>query len=307
MKFETTILGCGSATPTMRHQPTSQLVEHNGHYLLFDCGEGTQLQLRRYSLKFQKINHIFITHTHGDHCLGLPGLISTMHLLGRTRPLHIYSAPELKEAVDLQLRVSHSRLRFELEWHATDPVNPSVLLESKAFTVSGFPLVHRVPCTGFLITENDKPRHMRAECIDKYDIPFVRIRQIKQGADFVMADGKIIPNSELTFDPDPPRSYAFCTDTAYSIRTAEYIRGVDVVYHESTFLEGMAERASETFHSTARQAAKVASQAGAGQLVLGHYSARYRCFTPFLEEAKTEFDNTILATEGLTISIGKQA
>ena len=306
MKFETTILGCGSATPTMRHRPTSQLVEHNGHFLLFDCGEGTQLQLRKYSLKFQRINHIFITHTHGDHCLGLPGLISTMNLLGRLRTLHIYSAPELKEAVELQLRVSHSRLRFELEWHETDPIEPKVLLETKAFTVSCFPLVHRVPCTGFLIAERPKPRNMRPDCIDKYGIPVVRIRQIKQGADFATSDGRVIPNRELTYDPEPPRSFAFCTDTAYSENTAKFVRDVDVLYHESTILDDLAQRATETFHSTARQAAMVATQSRAGQLVLGHYSARYRCITPFLEQAKTEFAHTILATEGLTVPIGSQ-
>lgn len=306
MKFQTTILGCGSATPTRRHQPTSQLVEHNGVHLLFDCGEGTQLQLRRYSVKLQRINHIFITHTHGDHCLGLPGLISTMHLLGRNRPLHIYCAANLKEAVELQLRISHSRLRFELVWHDTTDREPVDLLKTKSFTVSSFPLIHRVPCTGFLIREHPKPRNIRRECIQKYNIPVSRVRQIKEGADYRLEDGTVIANRELTLDPDPPRAFAFCTDTIFSENTARYIQGVDLVYHESTFLEDLAKRAAETFHSTAKQAGRVAALAGAGKLVLGHYSARYRRITPFLEEARTEFEPVVLGTEGLVIPIGEQ-
>lgn len=304
MKFETTILGCGSATPTLKHRPTSQLVEHNGHYLLFDCGEGTQLQLRKFSLKFQRINHIFITHSHGDHCLGLPGLISTMHLLGRRNPLHIFAPAELKGAVELQLRVSHSHLRFPVKWHPTIASQPEVLHETSGYAVTSFPLRHGVPCTGFKIEEKPKPRNIRPDVIEKYGIPYVRIRTIKRGADLVLEDGTVVPNHELTYDPDPPRSYAFCTDTAFSTDTVKHVRGVTTLYHESTFLEEHVVRAAETMHSTAAQAGMVAALAEVKQLVLGHYSARYRNLQDFLTEAKTEFPNVLTAEEGMTIPIG---
>ena len=303
MKFEITILGCGSATPTLQHWPTSQLLNHYDHYFLLDCGEGAQLQLRRYNIKFQRINYIFITHLHGDHCLGLPGLISTMHLLGRTNDLHIYANAALQEAIELQLKVSHSRLRYKLVWHPLSYEGPEVILETNLLEVTSFPLNHKVPCCGFRFSEKPKQRNMIPAMIEKYNIPYVRIRQIKAGADYVLEDGSIIPNAELTLDPPESKSYAFCTDTAFSEKTIEGVKGVDVLYHESTFLEMDRQRAYETFHSTASDAARVAKEAGAKKLVLGHYSARYNELSAFKLEASEIFNPVVLADEGLRIKI----
>lgn len=303
MKFEVTILGCGSATPTLRHWPTSQLVNHNEHYFLFDCGEGAQLQLRRYNIKFQRINHVFITHLHGDHCLGLPGLLSTMHLLGRTKDLHVYANAALQEAIEIQLRVSHSRLRFHLQWHPLSYDEPQIIMENDKLQVRSFPLNHRVPCCGFVISEKPKPRNMIPEMIEKYTIPFVRIRQIKTGADYILDDGTVIPNADLTFDPSEPKSYAFCTDTAFAQKTIDAVRGVDLLYHEATFLEKDRQRAYDTFHSTASDAARVAKEAGVGKLIIGHYSARYQDLNPFLEEAEAGFKPVLLANEGARFKV----
>lgn len=303
MKFEITILGCGSATPTMKHGPTAQILNHHEQYFLFDCGEGTQLQLRRFNIKFQRINHIFITHLHGDHCLGLPGLISTMNLLGRTNDLHIYIEESFREALELQLKVSYSRLRFNLVWHPLTYDKPQVIFENKKIQIESIPLHHGIPCCGFRINEKPLPRNMIPEMIDKYNIPFVRIRQIKQGADFVLPDGSVIPNDELTIAPEPPASYAFCTDTAFSEKTIAGVKGIDVLYHESTFLEAQRNRAKETFHSTAKDAATVALRAEAKHLVLGHYSARYADVDGFVEEASSIFPSVIAADEGLKINV----
>ncbi len=303
MKFEVTILGCGSATPTLRHWPTAQILNHDEHFFLLDCGEGTQLQLRRYGIKFQRINHIFITHLHGDHCLGLPGLISTMHLLGRTKDLHIYAHESLKEAVEFQLRISHSRLRFPIQWHSLTYDGEERILETNKLEVYSFPLNHRVPCCGFRIIEKLKPRNMIPELIEKYSIPVPRIRQIKEGADYQLEDGTVIQNLDLTLDPDLPKSYAFCTDTAYADATARCVQNVDLLYHESTFLQAERQRAKKTFHSTASDAARVAQEAGVKNLLLGHFSARYRNTDPFLTEAKAIFENTTLADEGMKIRI----
>ncbi len=303
MKFEVTILGCGSATPTLRHWPTSQLVNHDEHYFLFDCGEGAQLQLRRYNIKFQRINHLFITHLHGDHCLGLPGLLSTMHLLGRTKDLNIYANAALQEAIEIQLRVSYSRLRFQLKWHPLSYDEPQIIMENAKLQVMSFPLNHRVPCCGFRISEKPKPRNMIPQMIEKYTIPFVRIRQIKAGADYILEDGTVIPNADLTLDPAEPKSYAFCTDTAFAEKTIDAVQGVDLLYHEATFLEKDRQRAYDTFHSTASDAARVANMAGVGKLILGHFSARYHDLNPFLEEAESVFKPVVLANEGLCFKV----
>jgi len=304
MRFEVTILGCGSATPTVKHLPTSQFLEHDSHFFLIDCGEGAQLQMKRYGLKFQKINHIFISHNHGDHFLGLPGLISTMHLLGREKPLHIYAQPGLKEAVEHQLLISHSKLRFQLIWHHPDPTGMHKIFEDKKLEVHSFPLNHRIACCGFLFLEKKKLRNIKREYIEKYNIPVPRIKQIKQGSDYTTQRGEVIPNEELTLDPDQPRSYAFCSDTAYAKETSQYVKGVDMLYHESTFRKADASRALETYHSTTLQAAQVAREAGVKKLLLGHYSARYRKDEPFLDEAKSVFENTELTNEGDVFAIG---
>ncbi len=303
VKFDVTVLGCGSATPTMRHAPTAQVVNHNEQLYLLDCGEGTQLQLRKYKVKFQRINHIFITHLHGDHFLGLSGLISTMHLLGRTRDLNIYAHRDLQKVTELQLEVSHATLKYTIIWHELNFKEKQLLYENDQLFIESFPLSHGIKCCGFQISEKSKSLNMRPQVIDKYQIPVPRIRQIKQGADYTLSNGEIVPNSALTLPPSPVRSYAYCTDTAYQKKTAQFVEGVDLLYHESTFLETEATRAKGTHHSTAKVAAQVAAEAGAKRLMLGHYSARYRNDDEFLVEAKPVFLETILADEGLTVSV----
>lgn len=303
MKFEVLILGCGSATPTLKHNPTSQLVNHDEHYFLFDCGEGTQLQLRRYKVKFQRINHIFITHLHGDHYLGLPGLISTMHLLGRTTDLHIYAHETLKAATEFQLKISHARLRFNVIWHPLAYDDILTVFENKKLIIQSFPLHHGVETCGFKISEKEKLRNIKQTYIDQYNIPIPRIKQIKAGADYKMPDGRLLKNEELTTAPTPSKSYAFCTDTAYSETTARYVKGVDLLYHEATFRKKESARAAQTLHSTTLDAARVANEAGAKKLLLGHYSARYKKDEPFLQEATSIFKQTLLSEEGMRIPV----
>jgi len=303
MKFEVTILGCGSATPTLRHSPTSQLVNHEEQYFLIDCGEGTQLQLRRFGLKFQKINHIFISHLHGDHYFGLPGLLSTFHLLGRTNALHIYTHADLQQVMESQLKISHSHLRYPVHWHALNYDTKVLLFESEQLEIFGFPLSHRIPTCGFLIRQKPKPRNIISAFISRYNIPVARIRQIKDGSDYTLPNGEVLPNDMLTTAPDPPRSYAFCSDTAFAEKTAQYVKGVDTLYHESTFLKLHAKRAKETFHSTAGQAAQVAILAGAKKLILGHFSARYHGISEFQSEASEIHPHVILAEEGQTYPV----
>lgn len=269
-----------------------------------DCGEGTQLKLRRGGFNFQRIGHIFISHLHGDHYLGLQGLLSTMQLLGRTKPVHIYAHKDLEELTAVQLRVSRSYFRFEVHWHHLTYREKTKIAETDRLFVHSFPLDHRIPTCGFIFSEKPKLRNIRPECIERYDIPVPRIRQIKAGADLTLEDGTVVPNSELTLDPDPVRSFAYCSDTAYAALTATFVRGADLLYHESTFLEDRAERAAKTHHSTARQAAKVAAEAGAGKLLLGHFSARYRDTASFEAEARKIFSQSFAAQEGMTVDVG---
>ena len=304
MKFELTILGCGSAIPTLRHGSTSQILEHHSQLYLIDCGEGAQLQMRKYKIRFLKINHIFISHNHGDHCLGLPGFLSSLHLLGRTRGLDIFCQSGLREAVEYQLKISHSRLRYPIDWHILNPEEKELIYENKNIEVHSFPLNHRVPCCGFRFSEKQKLRNIKPDVIQKYNIPIPRIRQIKAGSDYKLDDGTTIENKDLTYEPEPPLSYAFCSDTAYDLRTANYVRNVDLLYHESTFLDEDTKRAEDTYHSTATHAAQVAKQANAGKLILGHYSARYRNEELFEEEAKKIFDRVQISAEGLVVKVG---
>ncbi len=303
--FELFILGCGSATPTRRHSPTAQILRHRSHDYLIDCGEGTQLKLRHLSISIQAIEHIFISHLHGDHYFGLPGLLSTMQMLGRKKLIHIYAHEELKELMMAQMRITGQYLRFPLEWHII-PKNSEFqkIADLPGLEVFTFPLKHSIATNGFLFREAEKERNIRPECIERYDIPYVRIRQIKQGADYTLADGTVIANEELTLDPPPRRSYAFCSDTAFAEATAGYVTGVDLLYHESTFLEGERARARKTMHSTARDAAEVARSAGAGELLLGHFSARYRGLEAFAREAEEVFPAVRIAEEGTSYPIG---
>lgn len=296
--FELTILGCSSATPTSTRNPTAQLLNIAERFFLIDCGEATQIQLRKFKLKFQRINHIFISHLHGDHYLGLIGLLSSMHLLGRTVDLHLYCPPELEEIIEVQFKHSQTYLRFKIVYHHHKFIANDLIFEDNKVEVRTILLNHRIPCCGFLFTEKPLLANISKETIQKYDIPVEQILAIKGGADFITNEGELIPNSNLVSNKLKPRSYAYCSDTSYDERIIEVIKGVDLLYHEATFLNEMLPRAKETFHSTALQAATIAQKAEVHQLMIGHYSARYRDLQPLLEEAQTVFSNTILSVEG---------
>lgn len=291
MKFEITILGSGSATPTIERGPTSQYVYINERHLLIDCGEGTQLQLRKNKIKFSKINHIFISHLHGDHYLGLVGLISSFHLLGRTRELHVYGPKPLKEIIRLNLKASGTYLKYPIFINEIDTKEPQVLFEDKVIQVSSFPLKHRVPCMGFRIQEKEHPLTVKKTAIEDYDLGIEQIKEIKEGEDIVLESGELIKNDKLTNPQPEQRSYAFCSDTAYSEAIVPHIKDVTTLYHEATFLSSLEDRAKQTQHSTAIQAAKIAKLANAKNLLLGHFSARYSDVDEFVLEAQTEFKN----------------
>lgn len=297
MSINVTVLGASSATPTSIAYTTAQIVQVGEAVFMIDCGEGAQQQLRRSKTRFSKINHIFISHLHGDHFFGLVGLLSSFHLLGRTTPLTIFGPEKLKEVILTQFRASGTFTSYPINFKVTTADKPRVLVETDAFKVSSFPLKHRIPTTGFLVEECAKPRKLNKAAADQHNIPICDYHWIKAGKDWTTADGAVVPNEELTFDPARPVSYAFASDTAYASETATYVRGVDLLYHESTFCKDKEERAAATMHSTAQQAGKVAQEAKAGALLLGHYSARYPKKSHFAEEAAQEFSKVILAKE----------
>lgn len=301
--FNVTILGCGCALPTMKHLPSAQLVEVRDKLFLVDCAEGTQQQLRKAKVRFGKLGHIFISHIHGDHCFGLIGLISSFGLLGRTAPLHVFAPVGLKPVLDMQLEVFCQHLEYEVVFHAVDTTKENVVYEDKSLTVTAVPLAHRMPCSGYIFREKALLPHIRREMIDMYGIPLCEINNIKNGKDWVMDDGEVIPNSRLVTPADPPRAYAYCSDTAYMPDLHEHLQGVTTLYHESTYNEERAEKAEKYMHSTARQAAMVARDAGVGKLVLGHYSSKIEREQLLLNEAKEVFDNTILADEMMKIEV----
>jgi ribonuclease Z len=303
MIFEVTILGCSSATPIYQRHPTAQVLNIHERFFLVDCGEGTLIQMNRYKIKFHRINHIFISHLHGDHYLGLLGLLSTMHLQGRQTELHIYSQAPLKEIIDIQLKYSETVLRYPLHFHALDASRPGIIYEDEDLEVRSITMTHRIPCTGFLFREKPRLRKLVKKKLEEYEIPVSCYGDLKCGRDYHSSGGKIIPNSELTTDPKEPLSYAFCSDTAYDERIIPYIKNVDLLYHEATFLDDKAVRAAETFHSTAKQAATIAKKAGVKRLIIGHFSARYKNLYPLLDEAKDVFKDTTLAMEGDCFSI----
>lgn len=302
MKFEVTILGCGSAVPTLRRAPSSQLVSVQNKSLLIDCGEGTQIRLREMKLKMQRIRAVFISHLHGDHYLGIVGLISTLNLLGRSQQLLIVAPKELEKVIQDQLAISDTRLRFDLQFEPLTERHKHVVFEEGRVSVEAFPLNHRIPTWGFLITEQPAKPKLNMAAIRAADLPLESYKYFKDGEDFER-DGKVYPAVEYTLPPNPPKRYAYCSDTKYDERTAEYVEGVDLLYHESTFLEAMADRAAETYHSTAQQAARIAKKAGAGRLLLGHYSARYRHASDFEVEAELEFPNVTACEDGMSFRI----
>jgi ribonuclease Z len=296
--LKVTILGCYAATPRTLTHPTSQVLEIKNHLFLIDCGEGTQVQLRKQKVRFSKINHIFISHLHGDHFFGLPGLVATFRLLGRVNPLHIYGPKGIKEAVTLLLKLGDSWTNYPLHFHELSSQAPEVVFEDKKVTVTTIPLDHRVYTNGFLFREKVGSRKLEAQAVEAHGIDSCYFQNIKDGKDAPNKAGEIIPNAQLSSDPKPTKSYAFCSDTAYFPNIIAQIKEVTVLYHESTFLESESDLATKTKHSTASQAAKIAESAGVKSLILGHYSTRYDGLQPFKEEAEVYFKPVLLADDG---------
>ena len=301
--FKIHILGCGSALPTTRHYASAQVVELRGKQFLVDCGEGTQMQLRRSRIRFTKIGAVFITHLHGDHCFGLIGIISTFGLLGRTAPLHVYAPKELGPMLDEQLRLFCQHLDYEVTFHAVDTECQQVVYEDRSLTIETLPLEHRMPCCGYLFREKQPLPHIRRDMIDFYQIPVSQINNIKAGADWISPDGEVVANSRLVTAADAPRSYAYCSDTRYIPTLHERIQGVSTLFHESTYGDDNLLRAEKYYHSTARQAAMVARDAGVSQLLLGHFSSRYEDENVLLSEARKVFPNTFLTDEQLVFDV----
>lgn len=302
-KFNVQILGCGSALPTTMHMPSSQLVDVNGKLFMIDCGEGTQLQMRKFGARMSKLHSIFISHMHGDHVFGLPGLISSFNLLGRTAELTIYAHQELEDFINPVLNLFCKHISYNVRLMLLKRKGIHLIYENKSINIFSFPLKHRIASTGFLFKEKEKMRHIKRDMIDFYNIPIREINDIKNGADFTTLEGEIIPNERLTTAPNPSRSYAYCSDTAYDESITPYIKGVDVLYHEATFSESETILANKTAHSTARQAAEIAKLADVNKLIIGHFSSRYTDLNPLLEEARAVFPETELAYEGKVIEL----
>ncbi|HYG50928.1 MAG TPA: ribonuclease Z [Flavobacteriales bacterium] len=303
MKFEITILGSGSSIPTLERHSTAQLVNLRENYFLLDCGEGTQIQMRRFKVPYSKINHIFISHLHGDHYLGLIGFISSMNLLGRKTDLTVYGNSELKTIIDQHLRVSGTRLNFKMHFKALNYDKKELIHENNYIRIYSFPTKHRIPCCGFLFEEKERELRLDKQALKDYKIPVAKMAGIKKGDDFVTPAGKTIKNKLLTLPKEKVYSYAFSADTCYSKKVIEAVKGVDVLYHESTFLEDLLDRAKKTFHSTAKQAAKVALEASVKKLYMGHFSVRYNKFEEFVKEAREVFKNSYVVNDGDVIKI----
>lgn len=303
MKFSLTILGCNSAIPAHGRFPSSQVLNIRGNLLLIDCGEGTQMRMAEFQVKRSRIEQIFISHLHGDHIFGLAGLLTSYSLLKRTTPLTVFAPAGLEEIIDLQFRLSQTVPTYPLHFHTIDTEKHQRILDHPDFRVYTIPLKHRIPTAGFLFREKEQERSMIPEMIGKYNIPFQRIPALKKGEDLELPDGRVIPNETLTNPPPRPRSYAYCSDTAYTDSILPIIRGVDLLYHETTFDASMEEYARITLHSTTTQAARVADQAGVGKLITGHYSTRYKDLHPLLEEARSVFPATELGYDGAVFEL----
>lgn len=301
--FKIHILGCGSALPTLKHNASSQLIEMRGKCFMVDCGEGAQMQFRRSHIHFSKLNAIFISHMHGDHCFGLMGLLSTLGMLGRTSKLRIYAPKDYEPLFRQQVEFFMQTMEYEMEMIPVDTEKQQVIYEDHSLTVETVPLQHRVPCCGFIFREKPTLPHIRRDMIDYYGIPVSQINNIKNGADWTNEDGDVIPNARLVQPADTPRSYAYCSDTRFMPALKEQVKGVTVLYHESTYTAEQEDRAKIYYHSTARQAATIAAGAGVGTLLLGHYSARYNDEQVLLEEAKAVFPNSILTQEGMVFDV----
>ena len=301
--FKVHILGCGSALPTLKHSASAQMIEMRGKCFMMDCGEGAQMQFRRTHVHFAKINAIFISHLHGDHCFGLLGLLSTFGMLGRTSSLKVYAPKEYESLFKQQLDFFMTGMEYKIEFIPVDTKVSEIIYEDKSLTVETIPLQHRVPCCGFLFREKATLPHIRRDMIDYYEIPVSQINNIKLGKDWITSDGKVIDNSQLVTPAETPRSYAYCSDTKYMPELYKKIQDVTVLYHESTYASENEDRAKLYYHSTAKQAALVAKAANVGKLLLGHYSARYNCEAVLLNEAKAVFPHSFLTQEGDVVEI----
>ena len=302
-KFEVTILGCGSATPTLRHNPSAQVVNIHEKLSLVDCGEGTQLQLRLRKVSFMALRNVFISHLHGDHCLGLVGLISTFSLLGRTKDFHVYAPGDFEPLLNEMLSLFCHKLEFNVVFHAIDTRKNAIVYEDRTTEVSTLPLLHSAECCGFLFREKPALPHINREMTDYYGIPVCYLSSIKAGSDWEMVDGTVIPNSRLVTPAAPPRSYAYCSDTLYNPDLVPLIKGVDLLYHEATYDKSKEHKAVLRGHSTARQAATIAKMSEVGRLMIGHYSASVDDVEVLLEEAREVFPATLAAQEGLVVSV----
>ncbi|UIR55299.1 ribonuclease Z [Sphingobacterium sp. SRCM116780] len=298
MRFEVLILGNSSATPMYDRHPTSQVLNFNEQLFLIDCGEGTQMQLNRYGIKSNKISHIFISHLHGDHYLGLIGLLSSMHLIGRKSDLHLYGPIGLDEILAVQFKYSETMLRYNLIFHETSAERPEVIFENRTLKVSTFPLTHRIPCTGFRFDEGQRARTLLMDEVEKENIPVAYYQVLKKGMDYIADDGRVFKAADFTLPAPLSRSYAYCSDTIRTASYLPYIQQATLLYHESTFLHDMVDRAKETFHTTSLEAAEIAKETAVGKLLLGHYSARYKDLQPLLAEAQSVFQHSMLSQEG---------
>jgi ribonuclease Z len=301
--FKVTILGNGSAVPTALHHPSSQLVQYLGRQYLIDCGEGTQMQMIKYKLKRKNLDHIFISHLHGDHFYGLIGIINSFHLLKRNRPLHIYASKDLESLIDFQLKITNTKLVYPLVFHFLKENKVQVLYEDKFITINAFPLKHTVASWGFKFTEKEGRRRIKKRFIKDYKPTTDEIRSIIEGGNYKTKDGQVLDHHEITHPPQKTRSFAYCSDTAYSESTAKYVKGVDLLYHESTFNNANRDLANQTLHSTAQDAARIGKKAGVRKLLIGHYSARYKDLDELIAEARAVFPESIVSEEGVTYEL----
>jgi ribonuclease Z len=300
-----TILGSSSALPTSGRYPSAHVLNAHERLFLIDCGEGTQMQLRKTRIRFAKINHIFISHLHGDHVFGLYGLLSTFSLMGRTNPIHLYAPENYDKILKSHLSDFDINLSFEIDFTPLSGKDPVIILDDKYITVTSFPLQHRIITYGFLFREKISDRNIIKESISKYNIPAVRIPAIKKGEDFITSDGTMVKNKDITFPPRQPLSYAYCSDTRYFKRLASFVKGVSLLYHEATFDKTKEDLAKTTGHSTTLDAAKTAVGASVGSLIIGHFSARYKDISPLVDEARTVFSATYPAIDGMSYEVGK--
>jgi ribonuclease Z len=298
MTFSITVLGSGSAIPTLKRNPSAHLLNANERLFLIDCAEGTQLQIRKYRIHLQRISRIFISHLHGDHYYGLMGLLTSFHLLGRTEEMHLYGPPMLEEIIDIQLRASSTTLIYPLHFHPLTDARYELIFEDEKVSGHSFPVFHSVPTWGFIFREKKAERKLKKDILGRVNIPFTEFPRIKKGEGFTDETGRKYSNAELTLDPPRPRSYAYCTDTLYNESLIPIVQHCDLLYHEATFMEEKATDAKDKMHSTAMQAATIAKKAHVGKLIIGHFSARYDDLQPMLAEARTIFPETYLADDG---------